>query len=220
MCTISVHPEFSWHWFIYFCINNLCFYLSFTEFFDGMTKNRTSLLSVSYSLLGTQRRLSTMFILLQYGCPAGLSNINCSWYWTSLLVTVNWASERCNEWQMNLMSLAENCPRRIFIQTVYGMWSCVTWWWIFRFYKKWEMCLLSDLASQECFCFMELIVHHVGRLGSRFVWFHKRFADIGRQVSLQDFFLHINASAFILLFWNFVSFVPFIVRPRLVSYSR
>jgi hypothetical protein len=51
------------------------------------------------------------------------------------------------------------------------------------------MCLLSDLASQVCFFFMELIVSHVGTLGSRFVWLHKRSADTGRQISLQDFFL-------------------------------
>jgi hypothetical protein len=50
-------------WFIYFYINNLCFYLSSTKFSDGMTRNRTSLVSDSYSLLGVQWRLSTALIL-------------------------------------------------------------------------------------------------------------------------------------------------------------
>jgi len=50
--------------------------------------------------------------------------------------------------------------------------------------------------------------------------FCKRSADIGKQVSLQDFFLHINVSKFLLYFEIFVYFVPYIVRSRLVSYSR
>jgi len=62
-----------------------------------MTKNRTSLVSDNYSLIGVQRRLSTAFILLKYGYPAWLSSISGRGYRTPLLVTVKSASERCNE---------------------------------------------------------------------------------------------------------------------------
>jgi hypothetical protein len=62
------------------------------------------------------------------------------------------------------------------------------------------MSLLGDVASQECFFSMELIVLHVGLLGSRVIWFHKRCADVWRQVSPQDFFLNIIVSKFLLYF--------------------
>jgi hypothetical protein len=51
------------------------------------------------------------------------------------MVTVKSVSERCNESHMKLTSLAENCPRRIFIQT---MWNVVLHDMMmnFGFYKK------------------------------------------------------------------------------------
>jgi hypothetical protein len=62
------------------------------------------------------------------------------------------------------------------------------------------MSLLSDVASHECFCYMELILLYMERLGSKFVWLRRRCADIWRQVSSQDLFHHINVSKFVLYF--------------------